>query len=52
MQRNRISVLIDLKIFGPMSVIAGTLYYVSTLSFMFNTINVLVCYVYADFDDM
>jgi len=52
MQRNRISVLIDLKIFELMSVIVGTLCYVSILVFMFNAINVLYVMCMLSFDDM
>jgi len=52
MQRNRILVLTDLKIFEPMSVIAGTLCFLGTLAFMFNAINVLYVMCMLSFDDM
>ena len=51
-QQNRILVLIDLKIFEPMSVIAGTLCFVGTLAFMFNAINVLYVMCMLSFNDM
>jgi len=52
MWQNRTLTFIDLKIFKPMSVIAGTLCYVGILAFMFNAINVLYVMYMLSFDDI
>jgi len=52
MRQNRTITFIDLKIFKPISVIAGTLCYVGILAFMFNAINVLYVMCMLSFDDM
>jgi len=52
MRQNRALTFIALKIFEPMSVIAGTLCYVGILAFMFNAINILYVICILSFDDM